>query len=49
MIIVKVYVVNNKATGEMATDFDKATSYLQNCVANTITIQINLSSVDTDL
>ena len=31
----KLYVMNNKANGGMATDFKKAVSYPKNCVATT--------------
>ena len=45
----KVSVMNNKATGGMATYFENAVSYLKNYVATNSTTYINLFIVDTDL
>ena len=44
----KVSVMNDKATGGMDTDFEKATSDLKNYVATTITTHINIYAVDTE-
>ena len=49
MTISKVSVLNYKAAGGMAKDFEKAISYLKNCVYTTSTTHINLSAVDTYL
>ena len=49
MKIWKLSVMNNKAVGEMAKEFYKVFSYLNNGVATTGTNHINLYAFDTDL
>ena len=49
MKIWKLSVMNNKAVGEMAKEFYKVFSYLNNGIATTGTTHINLYAVDTDL
>ena len=41
--------MDDKATGEIDTWFNKSFSYLKNCVATTITTHFNLYPIDTDL
>ena len=49
MKIGKASVMNYKVTRVMATDFEKAISYLKKRVANIWTTPINLSAVNTDI
>ena len=41
--------MNYKENDDMVTDFDKAVSYLKNCVVTTSNTHINLYAVDTDI
>ena len=49
MKIGKASVMNYKVTGVMATDFDKAISYIKKCVATIRTTPIKLPAVNTDI
>ena len=49
MKIGKVSVMNVNVTGGMDTNFEKAVSYLDNCLTTTQTTHINISAVDTYL